>query len=47
MRKLRKRSFSELVQENKRQLLRDHEALNQLEERLEQRLALRMLEQAE
>ncbi|WP_315906792.1 FbpB family small basic protein [Priestia koreensis] len=47
MRKLRKRSFSELVQENKRQLLRDQEALDQLEERLEQRLALRMLEQAE
>lgn len=37
MRKPRKRSFSELVLENKRQLLQDQEALAKIEERLEQK----------
>lgn len=37
MRKPRKRSFSELVLENKRQLLQDQEALEKIEERLEKK----------
>lgn len=35
MRKPRKRSFAELVLENKRQLLKDHDAMEKIEERLE------------
>lgn len=35
MRKPRKRSFQELVAENKLQLLRDQEALDKIEARLE------------
>lgn len=38
MRKIRKRSFSDLVQENKSQLLKDQAALEKIEERLEKRL---------
>lgn len=37
MRKMKKRSFKELVNENKQELLRDREALARIEERLEQR----------
>ncbi len=37
MRKVRKRSFQELVLENKRQLLNDRDALEKLEARLEQK----------
>lgn len=37
VRKPRKRSFSELVLENKRQLLQDQEALEKIEERLEKK----------
>ncbi|CAM3726829.1 FbpB family small basic protein [Aeromicrobium ponti] len=37
MRKLRKRSFAELVLENKRQLLRDQDAMDKIEERLEKK----------
>jgi hypothetical protein len=37
MRKPRKRSFEELVLENKRQLLKDREAMDRIEERLEER----------
>jgi hypothetical protein len=37
MRKPRKRSFAELVSENKLQLLRDREAMEKIEERLEQK----------
>ncbi len=37
MRKPRKRPFSELVNENKRQLLNDREAIKKIEERLEQK----------
>ncbi|GAA0315098.1 hypothetical protein GCM10008967_02010 [Bacillus carboniphilus] len=37
MRRPRKRSFSELVQENKQALLKDEEALQKLEEKLEQK----------
>lgn len=35
MRMLRKRSFEELVLENKREILNDEEALRKIEERLE------------
>lgn len=37
MRKPRKRSFSELVNENKLQLMRDQEAIEKIEERLEKK----------
>lgn len=37
MKKFKKRSFKELVAENKRQLLSDQEALEKIEERLEKR----------
>jgi hypothetical protein len=37
MRKPRKRSFAELVQENKRQLLKDRAAMDKIEERLEEK----------
>ena len=37
MRKPRKRSFSELVNENKLQLLRDQSAIEKIEERIEQK----------
>nr|MDH3099485.1 FbpB family small basic protein [Bacillus velezensis] len=36
MKKMRKRSFHELVMENKRELMTNTEYLNQLEEKLEQ-----------
>ncbi|MEB1809486.1 MAG: FbpB family small basic protein [Bacillaceae bacterium] len=38
MRKIRKLSFEELVQENKRQLMNDKEALERIEERWEQKI---------
>lgn len=44
MRKMRKRTFAELVMENKKQLLKDQEALERIEERLEARM---MIEKAE
>lgn len=37
MRKFKKRSFKDLVLENKRALLNDQEALERIEERLEKR----------
>ncbi|HWJ78365.1 MAG TPA: FbpB family small basic protein [Niallia sp.] len=37
MRKPRKRSFQELVLENKMQLLKDREAIERIEERLERK----------
>ena len=37
MRKIRKRSFSELVNENKLQLLKDQAAIDRIEKRLENR----------
>ncbi|MFC0274068.1 FbpB family small basic protein [Metabacillus herbersteinensis] len=42
MRKTRKRSFEELVLENKKELLEDKEALNRIEERMEQRLSAKL-----
>jgi hypothetical protein len=37
MRKPRKRSFAELVSENKRQIMRDLAAMERIEERLEEK----------
>ncbi|QTL47136.1 FbpB family small basic protein [Priestia aryabhattai] len=47
MRKLRKRSFEELVQENKTQLLKDQSEIERIEMKIEKRLEDRMLERAE
>ncbi|MCM3541539.1 FbpB family small basic protein [Priestia megaterium] len=47
MRKLRKRSFEELVQENKMQLLKDQSEIERIEMEIEKRLEDRMLERAE
>jgi len=47
MRKLRKRSFEELVQENKTQLLKDQSEIERIEIEIEKRLEDRMLERAE
>ncbi|MEK3808813.1 FbpB family small basic protein [Bacillus sp. FSL H8-0547] len=38
MRKMKKMTFEELVFENKKELMKDQEALDKLEERVEQRL---------
>jgi hypothetical protein len=38
MRKNKKKSFDELVLENKRQILQDQEALERIEERWEQKI---------
>ncbi|QOR68675.1 FbpB family small basic protein [Cytobacillus suaedae] len=38
MRKIRKQSFEELVLENKKQLLKDQEAMDKIEDRLEQKM---------
>ncbi|MCP8969132.1 FbpB family small basic protein [Ectobacillus ponti] len=46
MRRNRRKTFEELVLENKRQLMNDREAIERIEERLEQRLEIR-LQQAE
>lgn len=37
LRKPRKRSFAELVLENKRQLMKDRDALERIEERIEEK----------
>jgi hypothetical protein len=42
MRQSNKRTFKELVMENKLALLRDNEALERIEDRLEKRLERRM-----
>lgn len=47
MRKVRKRSFEELVQENKTQLLKDQSEIERIEMEIEKRLEDRMLERAE
>ncbi|UOY93231.1 FbpB family small basic protein [Ectobacillus sp. JY-23] len=46
MRRSRRKSFEELVMENKLELMRDSEAIERLEDRLEARLEKR-LKQAE
>mgnify|MGYP005752836907 CR=1 FL=1 len=38
LRKIRKQSFEELVLENKKQLLKDQEAMDKIETRLEQKM---------
>lgn len=38
LRKIRKQSFEELVLENKKQLLKDQEAMDKIEARLEQKM---------
>lgn len=45
--KMKKKSFHELVKENKQALLRDQQAMDALEERLEARLERRRMEKAE
>ncbi|MBE3569558.1 MAG: FbpB family small basic protein [Bacillales bacterium] len=47
MRKIRKRSFHDLVRENRQALLQDQQALDKIEERLEARLEMRRMEKAE
>ncbi|MDQ0229931.1 FbpB family small basic protein [Metabacillus malikii] len=42
MRKQKKKSLEELVNENKQQLLKDQEALNRIEERWEHRILNRL-----
>ncbi|MDX5475300.1 MAG: FbpB family small basic protein [Bacillaceae bacterium] len=38
MRRMRKRTFEELVLENKQELLKDEEALKRIEDRLEEKM---------
>ncbi|WP_339163242.1 FbpB family small basic protein [Siminovitchia sp. FSL H7-0308] len=42
MKKTRRKSFMDLVQENKEMLLRDMDALERIEDRLEKRLARKL-----
>ncbi|WP_018663563.1 FbpB family small basic protein [Heyndrickxia acidiproducens] len=44
MRKTNKKTFSDLVAENKQALMRDREAIMQIEERLEQKHAMKLAE---
>ncbi|MFK2825160.1 FbpB family small basic protein [Bacillus sp. B190/17] len=46
MRKIQRKSFSELVKENKRELLEDPIAMKVIEERLEARLEMRRFREA-
>jgi len=47
MRKVRRRSFADLVKENKQALLQDRQAMEELEQRLEARREIRRMEKAE
>lgn len=47
MRRTRRKSFEELVNENKRQLLSDRDAIERIEEKLEKRYEIRIFKQAE
>ncbi|MFD2682311.1 FbpB family small basic protein [Bacillus seohaeanensis] len=47
MRRPRKKSFSDLVKENKRQLMMDKEALDAIEERIDARLEIKRIDKAE
>ncbi|MEN1934120.1 FbpB family small basic protein [Paenibacillus sp. 102] len=47
MRRSRRKSFEELVKENKRQLLSDRDAMEQIEERIEKRYEMQLFKQAE
>ncbi|PGZ98246.1 FbpB family small basic protein [Bacillus pseudomycoides] len=47
MRRNRRRTFEELVMENKQQLLNDRDAIERIEEKLEKRYETRIFKQAE
>lgn len=47
MRRNRRKSFEELVKENKQQLLSDRNAIERIEERIEKRYEMRLFKQAE
>ncbi|MEK7015579.1 MULTISPECIES: FbpB family small basic protein [Bacillus] len=47
MRRSRRRSFEELVNENKQQLLSDRDAMDRIEKRIEKRYAMKLFKQAE
>ncbi|HHQ8911482.1 TPA: FbpB family small basic protein [Bacillus cereus] len=47
MRRSRRKSFDELVKENKQQLLSDRDAIDRIEERIEKRYELKLFKQAE
>ncbi|HFK1458348.1 TPA: FbpB family small basic protein [Bacillus cereus] len=47
MRRSRRKSFDELVKENKQQLLSDRDAINRIEERIEKRYEMKLFKQAE
>ncbi|WP_377864854.1 FbpB family small basic protein [Bacillus sp. R86525] len=47
MRRSRRKSFDELVKENKQQLLSDRDAIDRIEERIEKRYEMRLFKQAE
>ena len=43
MRRSRRKSFDELVKENKQQLLSDRDAIDRIEERIEKRYEMKLL----
>ncbi|TYR72754.1 FbpB family small basic protein [Rossellomorea vietnamensis] len=47
MRKPRKKSFADLVNENKQALMMDAEAINAIEEKIESRLEIKRMDKAE
>ena len=47
MRRSRRKSFNELVKENKQQLLSDRDAIDRIEERIEKRYEMKLFKQAE
>ena len=47
MRRSRRKSFDELVKENKQQLLSDRDAIDGIEERIEKRYEMKLFKQAE
>lgn len=47
MRRNRRKTFEELVKENKQQLLSDRDAIERIEERIERRYEMQLFKQAE
>jgi hypothetical protein len=47
MRRIRKKSFADLVNENKKALMMDAEAIDAIEKRVEARLEIKRMEKAE
>ncbi|MGD6891082.1 FbpB family small basic protein [Bacillus mobilis] len=47
MRRSRRKSFDELVKENKQELLSDRDAIDRIEERIEKRYEMKLFKQAE